>query len=168
MTSHTPLPSDSQQPLHVAQQERDQAQASAKRWRRLYETEAQQRQQEAQIAEQTIQSLRTEVQHLCQFSSSGTHGSPLTSAGPVSAVLSNSVPYLHSQLADLVAERDRLLQALEQEQNNHAKTRENLISALGDALDAQKPKQSLALPSSPGARAGAIIRKDRDGRKGNL
>ncbi len=163
MTSHTSLPSDSQQLLHAAQQERDQAQASAKRWRRLYETEAQQRQQEAQIAEQTIQSLRAEIQQLCQFSSGPQVSLPPSGQGAV--VMSNSVPHLHNQLADLVAERDQLLQALEQEQNNHAKTRENLISALGDALDAQKPQQSSALSSSPRARAGAIIRKDRNGRK---
>jgi|GEM_PF-3247870 len=166
MTTQLPSPSnfDSTQQLETAWRERDQAQMSAKRWRRLYEVEAQQRQKDAEIADQTIQSLRAEMLNLCQFPAPG--GSlPLSSAGQP-AVFSTSVPHPRHQIADLITERDQLLQALTQEQNNHAQTRENLISALGDALGSQKQKYSLALPSSrAGARAGAIILKDRDARK---
>lgn len=166
MTTHPPSPSnfDPAQQLEAAWHERDQAQTSAKRWRRLYEVEAQQRQKDAEIADQTIQSLRAEIQHLCQFS---THsGSTLPPSTGQFAASSTSVHHLRDQITDLIAERDQLLQALTQEQNNHAQTRENLISALGDALGSQKQKHSLALPSSrAGARAGAIILKDRDARK---
>lgn len=164
MTTHPPSlsGSDPDQQVDNVHHERDQALASAQRWRRLYEVEAQQRQKDAEIADQTIQQLRAEVQHLCQFSTAplaAIPSSPATGA-------SNSVAHLRHQIADLIAERDQLLQALAQEQSNHAKTRENLISALGDALGTQKQKRSPALPSSPaGARAGAIILKDRKGRK---
>lgn len=166
MTTHPPSPasSDLHQQLEAIRDERDQAQADAKRWRRLYEVEAQQRQKDAEIADQTIQSLRAEIQHLCQFSAKGA-SMPALSPGQ-SVVASHSVDHLRNQIADLMAERDQLLQALTQEQSNHAQTRENLISALGDALGSQKQKRALALPSSrAGARAGAIILKDRNARK---
>lgn len=154
---------DLMQQLETAWRERDQAQTSAKRWRRLYEVEAQQRQKDTEIADQTIQSLRAEIQHLCQFPTNG--GSPLSSSTGHSAGSSTSVHHLRHQIADLITERDQLLQALTQEQNNHAHTRENLISALSDALGSQRQKHSLALPSSrAGARTGAIILKDRDAR----
>lgn len=167
MTTHQPTPSSSEpaRQLDALQHELDQAQTSAKRWRRLYEVEAQQRQNEAEVAEQTIQGLRAEIQRLCQFSSSS-GASVLMSAPRQSEGSSNSDSRLHNQIANLIAERDQLLQALEQEQRNHEKTKENLIRALGDALGAQKRKRSLVLPSSrAGARAGAIILKDRDGRR---
>lgn len=163
MTSDQPIPSSPEPPrsFDALMHERDQAQASAKRWRRLYEVEAQQRQKESEVAEQTIQSLRAEVQRLCQFAG----GAPMLmpSSGESKG---GSSTHLHNQMADLMAERDQLLQALEQEKQSHEKTKQNLISALGDALGAQKQKRSLALPASrAGARAGAIILKDRDGRK---
>lgn len=167
MTTHTPSPSssDSERRFEVAQLERDQAQASAKRWRRLYEVEAQQRQKDTEIADQTIQSLRAEIQHLCQFSTHSGGPAPALASGQ-SSVAPNAAHHLQNQLTDLIAERDQLLQALEQEQHAHAQTRDNLINALGDALGAPKQKQSLALPSSrAGARAGAIILKDRNARK---
>ncbi|NJK30801.1 MAG: hypothetical protein HC940_11980 [Acaryochloris sp. SU_5_25] len=163
MTTH---PSSSpnaevQQQLEAAWRERDQAQESAHRWRRLYEVEAQQRQKEAEIAEATIKALRAEIQHLCHFSA---QGAPL----PISALgealtpgASNSVDYLRHQIRDLMAERDQLVQSLAQERQKHAQTRENLISALGDALGVQQPR-SLALSSRAGERAGAIILKDRN------
>lgn len=160
MTTDIPSPSssDPEQPLAAVLRERDQAQANAKRWRRLYEVEAQQRQKDAEIADQTIQNLRAEIQHLCQFSANESQ--------PLMISTGQAVPPLHNQMTDLIAERDQLVQALAREQSNHAKTRENLISALGDALGSQQPQQSLALPSSrAGARAGAIILKDRNGRK---
>ncbi|WP_299488865.1 hypothetical protein [Acaryochloris sp. IP29b_bin.137] len=166
MTTHPSTPSlpEPDRLIDTLQYERDQAQASATRWRRLYEVEAQQRQKEADIAEQTIQSLRAEIQHLCQFP--GSAGTPNATTVRQSVGSSNSVPYLKGQIADLMAERDQLLQALEQEKHNHEKTRDNLISALDDALGAQRKQKSLALPSSKaGARASAIILKDRDGRK---
>lgn len=166
MTTHpsnsaTPEPDRS---LEALQYERDQARASATRWRRLYEVEAQQRQKEAEIAEQTIQSLRAEIQQLCQFPANiGMPNAASTSRKSLSSP--DSVPQMKNQIADLMAERDQLLQALEQERQNHDKTRDNLISALDDALGAQR-KKSLALPSSKaGARASAIIHKDRDNRK---
>lgn len=155
----TPSSPEPDRSLEALMHERDQAQASAKRWRRLYEVEAQQRQKESDEAEQTIQSLRAEVQRLCQFSG----GAPMLMSSPGQSE-GGASGHVHNQIADLMAERDQLLQALEQEKQSHEKTKQNLISALGDALGAQKRK-SLLPSSRAGARAGAIILKDRDGRR---
>jgi hypothetical protein len=151
-----------QQQLETAWRERDQAQASARRWRRLYEVEAQQRQTEAGIAEATIKALRAEIQYLCQFSAQ-VNPVPIPPSGQTLASGAFSVDYLRHQIGDLMTERDQLVQALAQEKQNHVQTRENLINALGDALGAQQPR-SLALSSRAGARAGAIILKDRNAR----
>ena len=151
--------------MDVLRYERDQAQASARRWQRLYEVEARQRQKETDVSEQTIQGLRTEIQRLCQFSPNGTSDQSAYLPGQ-SRGDAPSVQHLRHQIIELMAERDRLFQALEQEQQNHSKTRETLISALGDALETQNSKKYPALPSSQaGARANAIILKDRDSRR---
>jgi len=42
---------------------------------------------------------------------------------------------LKERLVAVLAERDRLAQALEAEQANHAQTRKSLTTALGDAID---------------------------------
>jgi hypothetical protein len=48
----------------------------------------------------------------------------------------------------LEAERDRLAQALAEEQAAHARTRDNLISALSDAIDNGRPRTAAALPEA--------------------
>ncbi|NJK40848.1 MAG: hypothetical protein HC934_04830 [Acaryochloridaceae cyanobacterium SU_2_1] len=165
MTSDPPShPSDPAHQVQLAQQARDQAQARARRWQRLYETEAEQRRQEAKAADQTIYDLRLEIQQLCQLSPSTSHSSPSRVRDTANPSAARIPPDLQNYIDALVAERNQLQQTLREEQNSHAKTRENLISALGDALDSQ-PKRPWSIPSSEmGARAGAIILKDRKGR----
>ena len=46
-----------------------------------------------------------------------------------------SVAELQGRLIAIMKERDRLLQALKTEQENHAQTRNSLTTALGDAID---------------------------------
>jgi hypothetical protein len=105
------------------------AQDEAQKWRRRYEVEAQQRRKEHAIAQETIKKLRAEVQQLCQLKPSAISSSPSSSALSVQA---------------LEAERDRLAQALAEEQAAHARTRDNLISALSDAIDNGRPHTTIA------------------------
>lgn len=167
MTSDSsPHSADLAHQLQTAHQARDQAQARARRWQRLYETEAEQRRQDAKTADQTIYDLRREIQQLCQVSPP-TPQPPSSRAGGAASppATQTHIPAdLQNYIDSLVLERDQLKQSLTEEENNHAKTRENLINALGDALGSQ-PKRPWSIPNSEmGARAGAIILKDRKDR----
>ncbi|WP_146242380.1 hypothetical protein [Acaryochloris thomasi] len=113
-----------------------QRQSEADKWRHRYEVEAQQRRKEYAIAQKTIQQLRAEVQQLCQLR-------PKTPALPPS----NQQPAtLQTALTQAEAERDRLAKALVQEQEAHAKTRNNLIGALSDAMGRPSASKPPALP----------------------
>jgi DNA-binding helix-hairpin-helix protein with protein kinase domain len=116
-----------------------QALSEADKWRRRYEVEAQQRRKEYAIAQKTIQQLRAEVQQLCQLR-------PSTTALPPSH---NQQPGLTLQeaLTQAETERDQLAAALAQEQEAHARTRDNLIGALSDAIGSGR---------SPGTRSSAL------------
>jgi len=122
------------QQLADAQQEREQAYTSAANWQRLYETEAQQRRSEVTLARQKIEALSQEIQQL-----KGTLQAD-AEAGTIGAerqaeLESLSPTELKERLVAVLAERDRLAQALEAEQANHAQTRKSLTTALGDAID---------------------------------
>lgn len=107
--------------------ERDRALEDAAKWRRRYEVEAQQRRAEAAQAEKTIQALRAEVFQLCQL------GPTVRSAIPKDGEASG-LGLLRGELATLQQERNQLAEALAQEQQQHAKTRESLITALGEVI----------------------------------
>lgn len=141
---------DLKQKLAQAQTEREQAYSSAANWRRLYETEAQQRRTEANLARQTVDALKLEIQQL--------RGDPV--AGSKRAALSaieaeveqlQSPSALRQKLIEALSDRDRLIQALKTEQANHAQTRKSLTTALGDAIDLLSKEQGQTLPpqSSP-------------------
>lgn len=123
------------QQLADAQQEREQAYTSAANWQRLYETEAQQRRQEAARTRQTIADLKQELQQL--KGTSPLEGSVLADAATIQADVEKlqTVAELQQKLLEALTERDRLSQALKQEQANHAQTRKGLTTALGDAID---------------------------------
>lgn len=111
--------------------ERDRAFNEVDKWRARYGTEAKQRRAEAEQAEKTILDLRAEVSQLCQLGPA-----VRTVALPDSG--DSALGRLQIQLARVQRERDELAVALEQEQQQHAKTRENLITALGDVLQRGK------------------------------
>ncbi len=131
--------SDTRQPsfemVETLRQERDRALEDALKWRRRYEIEAQQRRTEAETADRTIRNLRAEVQQLCQMGFAVVRPvvAPISSDSSVS-----DHQYSTLELARLAQSRDELAEALAQEQQQHAKTRENLISALGEALQRGK------------------------------
>ncbi len=122
--------------VEALRQERDRALEDALKWRRRYEIEAQQRRTEAETADRTICNLRAEVQQLCQMGSAMVRPA-LTSIPSGSSV--NDQQNITFELAKIAQSRDELAEALAQEQRQHAKTRENLISALGEALQRGKP-----------------------------
>ena len=129
---------DSQQTsseLETLRKERDRALGDAAKWRQRYETEAQQRRTETELADKTIRDLRTEVQQLCQLGQTVVR--PVASSLPPVAV-GNDKQNVATELSRLALARDELALALAQEQQHHARTRENLISALGEALQRGK------------------------------
>lgn len=124
------------QTLAQAQEEREAAYASAANWRQRYEAEAQQRRTEANLSRQKLERLMAQLQEL--------QGSPTQSAAPPGALADHyqaeveqvqSLPELKGRLVEALLDCDRLQQALKTEQENHAQTRRNLTTALGDAID---------------------------------
>lgn len=120
--------------IETLRQARDRALEDAAKWRRRYEIEAQQRRTETEAADRTIRDLRAEIQQLCQLGPAAS-AKPLQ---PLNSDASSTLEHLNLQLAQLAQARAELEQALAQEQQQHAKTRENLISALGEALQRGK------------------------------
>ncbi|MBD0387307.1 MAG: hypothetical protein ICV54_12495 [Nostoc sp. C3-bin3] len=130
------------------QNDRDVAWESAQKWRQLYNTEAEQRRTDAQLSQQAIASLKADLHKL-----RGLEVETLAAGTPATAIKQEieqlkSVEDLQAKLIAVIKERDRLLQALKTEQDNHAQTRNSLTTALGDAIDsltqerARKEKES--------------------------
>ncbi|MEM7725410.1 MAG: hypothetical protein AAF208_03445 [Cyanobacteria bacterium P01_A01_bin.45] len=124
------------------QTERDKAWKSSQKWRNLYNTEAEQRRRDSQLSQQTIDTLKAEIQQ-----SKGIEDGVLVDADTATAIQEeietlNSVTELKSKLMTAMKERDRLLKALKEEQLNHSQTRNNLTTALGDAIDGLKQQSS--------------------------
>jgi hypothetical protein len=121
--------------METLRKERDRALEDAAKWRQRYETEAQQRRTETELADKTISNLRAEVQQLCQMGQPVVR--PTVPTFP-SVSTGNDKQNVAAELARLAQARDELALALAQEQRQHTKTRENLISALGEALQRGK------------------------------
>jgi predicted nucleic acid-binding Zn-ribbon protein len=128
---------------HMAelQQKRDEAWESSQKWRQLYNTESEQRRAEAKIYQQAlakrsegIASVKAELQ---QFQGINVDATAETTTTAVQSELSQltSVGELKAKLVAVTKERNYLIQALKTEQENHAQTRNNLTTALGDAID---------------------------------
>jgi chorismate mutase len=113
--------------------ERDRALEDAAKWRRRYDVEAQQRRAEAEATEKTIRDLRLEISQLCQL------GPAVRSAVPPrEGEADTTVGRLKIALAELQQERNQLAKALAQERQQHNKTRENLITSLGEVMQRSK------------------------------
>ncbi|MEP0819914.1 MULTISPECIES: hypothetical protein [Trichocoleus] len=131
-----------QQQLAEAERERDAAYTSATNWRRLYETEAQQRRMETNLAQQAIADLQTEIQQLrggIIFGDNDSHSAAeMTQALDqlqTPAELREKLGQILQEQSRLQGEVERLIQALQLEQANHAQTRKSLTTALGDTID---------------------------------
>lgn len=128
-----------QKKLTEAAQEREEAFASAAKWRSLYETEAKQRRIEANLARQNANALKVEIQQLQEplmgfednsetFTKSRTLEIQAVKSG-------DSIVDLKAKLMEAWVERDRLIQALKAEQAHHTQTRHALTTALGDTIE---------------------------------
>jgi len=138
--------------LTQAQQESERAYESAANWRKLYETEAQQRRRDTILAQKTIEQLRREISQVRspQAPSKG----PITDITHVQIEVNQltSEQELKTRLVQALQECDRLSQLLQTEQEQHAQTRNSLTLALGDAIDLLSKVDSEAIhqADSPG------------------
>ncbi|HEY9884728.1 MAG TPA: hypothetical protein V6C98_14075 [Thermosynechococcaceae cyanobacterium] len=123
------------QQLVDAQQDREQAYSSAANWQRLYETEAQQRRTEANLARQTIAELKQEIQQLKGLASVAAAQAADSTTIRAEVEKLQTIAELQDKLIESLVVRDQLTQALQTEQTNHAQTRQGLTTALGDAID---------------------------------
>ncbi|MEG3897510.1 MULTISPECIES: hypothetical protein [unclassified Microcoleus] len=131
-----------QQQLTEVSRDRDEAGESAAQWRQLYNTEAEQRRNDAKLTQQSIASLEAQIEQLQNFSPIVPEGDDAGVARQQEVAQLQTVGELQAKLAEVLQERDRaieqvkqLTQALKQEESRHAETSKNLTSALGDAVD---------------------------------
>ncbi|BAY48055.1 hypothetical protein SAMD00079811_56740 [Scytonema sp. HK-05] len=123
------------QQIAELQTEHDAGWQSAEKWRKLYNTEAEQRRTDAQMAQQTIASLKAQIHQIQGIEAAQLDDPTATTAIQQEVEQLQSVEELKARLIAVMKERDRLLQALKTEQDNHSQTRKSLTTALGDAID---------------------------------
>ena len=132
-------------------QERDAAYSSAANWRKIYEIEAQQRRIEAQQYKQQIAKLQTEIDRFNGQSFPNGADAVDAKVGIDPETIKQQVAQLHSpadlqaKLTETLIRCERLSQALKAEQLDHAKTRKNLTTALGDAIDILSKESPLSV-----------------------
>ncbi len=123
------------QQMAQLQERTDAGWESAEKWRQLYNTEAEQRRTDAQMSQVAIAELKAEIQKLKGIEDAILPDSTTATAIQQEIEQLKSPEELQPKLIAVMKERDRLLQALKTEQDNHAQTRNNLTTALGDAID---------------------------------
>ncbi|MGC9527317.1 MAG: hypothetical protein ACP5D7_17425 [Limnospira sp.] len=128
--------------LGQLQRDRDTAIESADQWRERYNTEAQQRREDARRNRETIAQLQAELERLQEK-----FGLPknelltrVTAQREVEGL--HTAEELRARVVDVTLERDRareqlrqLTEALETEKAAHLETRNSLTTALGDTMD---------------------------------
>ncbi len=133
-----------QRQIGELQQEREQAYKSADNWRKLYDSEAQQRRRDSAIATGKIERLQKDISDLRAANTSNTQTTAQTTAQsdrPAAVDLSNpdgqtsQLAQLRSELSSARQECERLQAQLETERADHTQTRNSLTAALGDAVD---------------------------------
>ncbi|MEC4804978.1 MAG: hypothetical protein SAJ12_13690 [Jaaginema sp. PMC 1079.18] len=124
------------QELAQCRSELDLAYQSANHWRELYSTEAKQRRIEARLSQETIAELQGELHQLKSHARARTRLDRTPNAAleqELAGVKTSS--QLRRKLLEVLQERDRAQAALQEEQENHARTRDNLTVAVGDAIE---------------------------------
>ena len=124
------------QQLQTLGQERDQAYASAANWRRLYESEAEQRRNDSERSQLQIRALANELDGFQRSPAIGGGDTPQDLQQVLAQVNQiESSDQLRSQLAEALILCDQLSNDLKAEQVAHEETRQNLTTALGDTID---------------------------------
>ncbi len=131
-----------QQQLTEMTRDRDEAGESAAQWRQLYNTEAEQRRNDAKLTQQSIANLEAKIEESQNFSPNVSEGDEAGIARQQEVEQLQTVDELKAKLVAVLEERDRAFeqikqfaQALKLEEALHAETSKNLTSALGDAVD---------------------------------
>ncbi len=131
-----------QQQLTEMTRDRDEAGESAAQWRQLYNTEAEQRRNDAKLTQQSIANLEAQIEQSQNFSPDVSEGEEPGIVRQEEVEQLQTVGELKAKLVVVLFEHDRALeqikqltQALKQEESRHAETSKNLTSALGDAVD---------------------------------
>jgi hypothetical protein len=122
------------QQIAELQQKRDELWESSEKWRQVYNTESEQRRQDVQIYQKQIASLTAEI-HKLQVIHTDTITETTTNDIELELSAITSIDELKAKLIIVTQERDRLIQVLRTEQENHKQTRINLTTALGDVID---------------------------------
>ena len=122
------------QELARAQGDRNAAMESAAHWRKLYNIEARQRREEAQLAREERQKLEAQLAEFTEEARSVSVGDIEASIRAEIATLEGSEA-LKEKLIAVIQERDRALEALKTEQENHIETRRSLTAVIGDTID---------------------------------
>ncbi len=131
-----------QQQLTEVSRDRDEAGESAAQWRQLYNTEAEQRRNDAKLTQQSVANLEAQIEESQNFSPNVSENGEAGIARQQEVEQLQTDGELKAKLVAVLEERDRafeqikqLTQALKQEESRHAETSKNLTSALGDAVD---------------------------------
>ncbi|MEA5569513.1 hypothetical protein [Calothrix sp. UHCC 0171] len=114
---------------------RDEAWESAEKWRKLYNTESEQRRSDSQLLQQEVATLKAEIKKIKGIDETVLPDGDTNAAIQTEISQIESLQELQTKLITVTKERDRLLIALKTEQENHSQTRKSLTTALGDAID---------------------------------
>ena len=129
-----------QQQIANLTQERDQAYASATNWRRLYESEAQQRRRDAEQQQQQLEQVQQSFDNLRRAYQPADEQELQDIQQQIAAI--HSVETLRSQLKAALEKCSQLAQALTIEQAAHTQTKDSLSNALGDTIDLLSKQQA--------------------------
>lgn len=156
-----------QHQVMALQQERDAMAATAQRWQKLYETEAQQRRADAAAAQATIAQLHADLAAQSPIRGvwkMGSEGAEALSTLPELAELQarcdrvQTLAEAHAELRGLLLTCAKLQHQVAQlshdlavEQAAHQQTRNTLTLALGDTIDllTQERQKYQSLPTTP-------------------
>lgn len=138
-----------QRQLAELRQERDQAYASAANWRRLYESEAQQRRQEVEQSQVKLRGLVQELETFKGAPAAETSADLAKVVEQVGAI--DTIEEVRSQLIDALKLCDQLSNALKHEKASHEQTRQSLTTALGDTIDLLAKERDLTADEVAGA-----------------
>jgi chromosome segregation ATPase len=137
------------QELAQCRSELDLAYQSANHWRELYSTEAKQRRIEARLAQETIAELQGELRQVNTTARGRAQINRETTAAIEQELAGiKTSTQLRRKLLEAIQDRDRALSALSTEQENHARTRDNLTAAIGDAIEQVMTLRAAAQPSA--------------------
>jgi DNA repair exonuclease SbcCD ATPase subunit len=122
--------------LASIQKERDEAQKNEANWRERYNTEASQRRSEAKLAQEQIEKLQLELEQLKNRNKLTRLGNEEVESdfeGELAGL--STLDDFQAKLVEVIRERDRALQALVVEKENHEQTHRSLTAVIGETID---------------------------------